>query len=250
MNNHLNDEQLVLHYYGDDDNRVMVTRHLDSCEPCRTAFAQLSQLLGAVKTSSVPEPLHGLEERTWRKVHGRILESKKLRWFGFPAKQWVYACGITAALALAFFIGRFTPRHDPLAVAQNSPEVARERILLITVADHLERSQLMLLELLNSDTTGGVDFDRDRAAGLVSDNRLYRQAASREGDAATATILDELERVLLEVENAPDQWSGDEFSVLREAIKNKGLILKVRVLGSQARERVLHPKADTLINTI
>ena len=250
MNNHLSDEQLVLHYYGDDDNRAVVTRHLDSCAQCRTSLEQLSQLLGAVRTSSAPEPLHGFAERTWRKVHGRILDSQKPRWFGFPVKQWVYACGITAALALAFFAGRFTPRTDPPVVAQNSPEVARERILLITVADHLERSQLMLLELLNSDTTGGVDFNRDRAAGLVADNRLFRRAAARDGDAATATILDELERVLLEVENAPAQWTGDEFAALREAIENKGLILKVRVLGSQARERGLHPKPDSMITTI
>lgn len=250
MNNHLSDEQLVLHYYGDDENRAIVTRHLDSCEQCRSALAQLSQLLGAVKTSSAPEPLHGLEERMWHKVHGRIIESKRPRWFGFPVRQWVLGLGLTAALVLAFVAGRFTPRTDPPFVMQNSPEVARERILLITVADHLERSQLMLLELVNADSNGAVDFDRDRAAGLVADNRLFRQAAARDGDAATAAILDELERVLLEVENAPDAWDGDEFNVLRDAIQSKGLILKVRVLGSQARDRVLHPKQDTMITTI
>jgi len=250
MNNHLNDEQLVLHYYGDDDNRAIVKRHLDSCAQCRTALAQLSDLLGAVKSSEAPEPLHGLEARMWHKVHGRILESKKPRWFGFPIRQWVYAGGITAAMALAFFAGRFTPRTDPPVVLQISPEVARERILLITVADHLERSQLMLLELLNADTTAGADFDRERAAGLVSDNRLFRSAASRNGDIATATVLEELERVLLEVENAPEEWTDDDFNVLRAAIQDKGLILKVRVLGSQARDRVLHPKTDTMLNTI
>lgn len=250
MNSHLSDEQLVQHHYGDDDNRADVTHHLESCEQCRTSLEQLSSLLGAVKSAQSPEPLHGFEARMWHKVHGRILETKRPKWFAFPVRQWVYAAGVTAALALAFFAGRFTPRTEPPIVVQNSPEVARERILLITVADHLDRSQVMLLELLNADTAGGVEFDRDRAAGLVADNRLYRQAATRDGDAATVAILDELERVLLEVENAPEKWSGDELNVLRDAIDNKGLILKVRVLGSQARERVLRPKQDTVITTI
>lgn len=250
MNSHLSDEQLVQHYYGDEDNRALVTHHLESCEQCRAALSQLSSLLGAVKSAQSPEPLHGFEERMWHKVHGRILEAKRPRWFAFPVRQWVYAAGVTAAIALAFFAGRFTPQTEPTTVVQNSPEVARERILLITVADHLDRSQVMLLELLNADTAGGVEFDRDRAAGLVADNRLYRQAATRDGDAATVAILDELERVLLEVENAPEKWSGDELKVLRDAIDNKGLILKVRVLGSQARERVLRPKQDTVITTI
>lgn len=250
MNNHMSEEQLVQHYYGDDENRAVVARHLESCEQCRTALSQLSSLLGALKSVQSPEPLHGFEERMWHKVHGRILEAKRPRWFAFPVRQCVYAAGVTAAIALAFFAGRFTPQTEPPTVVQNSPEVARERILLITVADHLDRSQVMLLELLNADTSGGVDFDRDRAAGLVADNRLFRQAATRDGDAATVAILDELERVLLEVENAPEKWTGDELNVLREAIDNKGLILKVRVLGSQARDRVLRPKQDTVITTI
>lgn len=250
MNNHLSDEQLVLHYYGDDENRPLVARHLDGCESCRGRFAQLSVLLGAVKLSDAPEPLCGLEERVWHKVHGRILESKGPRWFAFPARQWAHAFGITAVLALAFFAGRFTPRTDPPVVAQNSPEVARERILLITVADHLDRSQLMLLELINADTSEGLDLDRERAAGLVADNRLFRQAASREGDAATVAILNDLERVLMEVENAPEDWTGDDLDDLRSAIENKELIFKVRVLGLRSRERVLRPKMDTVITTI
>lgn len=77
MNNHFSDEQLVQHYYGDDDNREIVARHLDSCDQCRAALGQLSQILGTVKTSAAPEPLHGLEERMWHKVHGRMLESQR-----------------------------------------------------------------------------------------------------------------------------------------------------------------------------
>jgi hypothetical protein len=250
MNSHLSEEQLVLHYYGDDENRPLVARHLDGCESCRVSFAKLSGLLGAVKSSDAPEPLHGLEERVWQKIHGHIIESHRPRWFAFPARQWAYAFGITAVLALAFFAGRFTPRTEPPVVAQNSPEVARERILLITVADHLDRSQLMLLELINADTSEGLALDRERAAGLVADNRLFRQAASRGGDAATVAILDDLERILMEVENAPEDWTGDDLAGLRKAIENKELVFKVRVLGTQSRERVLRPKMDTVITTI
>lgn len=250
MTNHPSEEQLVLHYYGDDNDHALVAQHLASCTECSASYARLTELLGAVKSSEMPEPLHGFEERTWKKVHARIIESQRPRLFTFPVRQWVYAMGITAAIALAFFAGRFTPRDEAPVVAQNSPEVARERILLITVADHLDRSQLMLLELLNTDTLGGVDFDRGRVAGLVADNRLFRQAASNDGDAATAAVLDELERVLLEVENAPEDWAAADLNNLRDAIEDKGLILRVRVLGSQARERVRRPKTDTLVPTI
>ncbi len=250
MTIHPSEEQLVLHYYGDDDDHAVVARHLSSCTECSVLYARLTGLLGAVKSSEMPEPLHGFEERIWKKVHERIIESQRPRLFVFPVRQWIYAMGITAAIALAFFAGRFTPRDEPPVFAQNSPEVARARILLITVADHLERSQLMLLELINADTAGGVEFDRGRAAGLVADNRLFRQAASRDGDAATAAVLADLERVLMEIENSPDSAGTDELRILRAAIEDKGLLLRVRVVGSQARDRVTHPQRDTIASVI
>lgn len=250
MSDHLSEQELVLLYYGDGDNRAVCEAHLAECAACRAALAQLSDLLAAVKTSEAPEPLHGLEERLWRKLRPQLDAPPRRRWFVFPVRQWVYAAGITAALALAFLAGRFSPQEPsapPTTVA--APGDVRERILLVTVADHLDRSQVMLLELLNADSTGELDLSRERqrAAELVADNRLFRLAATRDGDAATASVLDDLERVLLEIGNAPDSLGADEFADWRQAIENKGLILKVRVLGSQARERLVHPRADTAL---
>lgn len=251
MSHHLTEEDLILHYYGDDDNRATATRHLESCAACRAALTRLTTWLGAVKTSEPPQPLHGLEERTWRKLHDRIVASRRPRLFAFPVRQWAYAAGIAAALVLAFFAGKYMSRPDPsVFVAQNPPDVVRERILLITVADHLDRTQLMLLELVNADSTEGLEFDRERAANLVADNRMYRQAAARDGDLATAAVLADLERVLMEIENAPDTVGSDELASLRVAIEDKGLLLKVRVVGSQAREKVTRPLRDSLASAI
>lgn len=250
MTDHLSEDRLIAHYYGDDDDRAAINVHLESCARCRESLAQLSALLGVVKSSEMPEPLHGFEQRVWQKLQPHISESRKPRRFQFAVRQWVYALGITAALVLAFAAGRFTPRTDSTVPSQGPSAHGRERILLITVADHLDRSQLMLLELLNADTSEAGFVDRSRAAELVADNRLYRQAAQRDGDAATAAVLEELERVLQEVENSPDDWSADDLAVLRDAIENKGLILKVRVLGSQARDKAIRPKADTVVTTI
>jgi hypothetical protein len=214
MNEHLSEQELVLHYYGDDVDRSVAARHLSSCAKCRAALAQLASLLGAVKTSEAPEPLNGLEQRVWNKLHDRIVDSKRPRLFAFPVRQWVYAVGITAALVLAFLAGRFASRPEPVAVAENPPEVARERILLVTVADHLDRSQVMLLELVNADSSADLGIDRSRAADLVANNRLFRQAATREGDAATAAVLADLERVLMEIENAPDSIGSSIASAI------------------------------------
>jgi hypothetical protein len=115
----------------------------------------------------------------------------------------------------------------------------RERILLVAVGDHLERSQVVLLELLNADPKDPVDVSAERrsAEDLLPANRLYRQAAVRTGEPGVARVLEELERVLVEVANGPSELGPEETLALRRRIESQGVLFKVRVIGSQIRER-------------
>jgi hypothetical protein len=118
-------------------------------------------------------------------------------------------------------------------------EVVRERILLVAVGDHLERSQVALIELVNtpSGTTVDISGEQQRARDLVAENRLYRQTALTTGDPAVASVLDELERVLMEIANSPSTMTAAEFSKVRSRIEQQGIIFKVNVFGQRVRER-------------
>ena len=55
---HLNDDELVLHYYSEDGPRlVAVERHLRSCSQCALAFEELSRTLNAVTPPELAEPV-------------------------------------------------------------------------------------------------------------------------------------------------------------------------------------------------
>ena len=73
-------------------------------------------------------------------------------------------------------------------------EAARERILLIAVGHHLEKSERVLIELLNSNGSGEIDLagQRERAERLATDNRLYRRSAGQSGERAIAGLLEVL----------------------------------------------------------
>jgi hypothetical protein len=111
-------------------------------------------------------------------------------------------------------------------------------VLLMAVGDHLDRSQATLSELVN--TPGGPEVDisdeRQRARDLVSENRLYRQTALRTGEPAVVSVLDDLERVLVEVANGPATMNEAEFDQVRKRIDRQGIIFKVRVFGERVRE--------------
>src|SRR5438045_1102427 len=89
----------------------------------------------------------------------------------------------------------------------------RERILLTDLGEHLDRSELMLAELVGGDPAdrANVVAQRARAEELVADNRLYRQTASANGNTALAAVLDDLEQVLVDVAASPDSVSAADW---------------------------------------
>jgi hypothetical protein len=97
----------------------------------------------------------------------------------------------------------------------------------------------VLLEVVNAPIDADTDLSASRrsAGELAAANRLYRQAAVRAGEPAVASVLDDLERVLVEIAHSPQPASSDEIGRLRQRIESKGLLLKVRVIGSQVREK-------------
>ena len=129
--------------------------------------------------------------------------------------------------------------------ATSSPDVAiagpsvPERLLRAEVEDHLERSQRMLAELVNADYTIGtpVEGERARAADLVAAGRLYRRSAEQVGDAEIGNLLEDLERVLVEVANGPAESAPDELARLRQRIDDQDLVFRVRVVASEIKER-------------
>jgi hypothetical protein len=117
-------------------------------------------------------------------------------------------------------------------------EKARERILLMALSDHLDRSQILLTELLHADPeTAALSGERDRARELLGENRLLRQSALHMGDARDADLLDALERVLLDVANGGFASSSNGLQMIQQRIDNEALLFKVRITGTDARRR-------------
>lgn len=245
--NHVNEEQLVLYYYGEPSGGV--EDHLASCESCRGAYHTLQQVLNSVDSLPVPERGADYEAQVWRAVESRLPRRRSVRRFAW--RPLAAATAMAGLLVAAFFAGRnwqnFGLKESPASGAD--PQV-RERILMVAVGDHLERSQVVLAELANSGAprNGALDisYEQRAAEDLVESNRLYRQTALSAGDEATANLLDELERVLLDIAHSPAEVSGAQLNDLRKEIEGRGILFKVKVFGSEVQERQAAQSAPTL----
>ena len=121
-----------------------------------------------------------------------------------------------------------------------SPETLGNRILLTSVADHLERSERMLTDVMNG-PTGDISTEQRSAEDLLTMSRLYRQDAMDAGEQSVASVLDELERNLLEIVHRPAKISAADLEQLRRRIDAAALLFKVRVLGDELRRREAAP---------
>jgi hypothetical protein len=241
---HATEEELILHYYGESEADARVEAHIAQCAQCRQSLDELGHVLSLVGAGQVPEPLEGLEQRVWARLQPEIATGRT-SWFArlFAATpRWAFAGGLAALVVAAFVAGRVT-RPDvssPSApqVASGQPTDAAGRLMTVAVGDHLDESQMVLLELLNGDAAlASIENEQLRARELVATNRLYRQTAVRAGDEGVREVLDALERVLLEIANAPPDVSARELAALRADIEQRGILFRVRVVASEMRAR-------------
>jgi hypothetical protein len=241
--NHLNQEEIVMAYYGEAD--AAFGEHLAGCDECRAELGRIAAVLDRVSTLDVPEPEADYESRVWERVSWRLRGEKKR---AERRSEWTRWTAAAAMFAFAFIAGllwnrRNTEMQRPTGVTSGmnvpvgSSVQQRDRILFVVLGNHMDQSERILVELTNLEAGDGADIsaERERAETLLASNRLYRRTAEDRGQEGVATLLDDLEPVLLQIAHSPSQVSADELRAIQKRVEAKGLVLKLRVVRANVR---------------
>lgn len=239
MTNHLSHDELVLYFYGEAD--AGTSRHVAECAQCRAQFEELSRLLKAVPAAVTPERPDDYGTQVWNRIRAHLPEAPVRRpWWQLP-QRWGAIAAVAALVIVAFLAGRFYPGGKSTGPQQTaSAQQVRERVLLLALGDHLDRSQMLLVELTHAPASGEVALlsERQRADDLIASNRLYRQTALSVGDTSTAAVLDELERVLVDIAHQPTPLNQAQLQEIQQRIESQGLLFKVRVVQSNVQSQI------------
>jgi hypothetical protein len=248
------EEELIAYHDGEPHGREAIAKHLGDCPECRAELERIDALLAALHAIPVPEPAEEYGQRVWQQISPR-LPRRRAHWWDFlfsepqdlhwlAPRRWVAAGAIAALVLAAFIAGRFTrPVNGPDTSVALDANMVRERILVMAVGEHLGRSEMVLVELANTAPRNAaqkhvnISGEQRRAEDLLEENRLYRQTALEQGDSALAGVLDELERVLLDVAHSPQQVTPAQLEGMRQRIGARGILFKVRVVGKELQER-------------
>ena len=249
MTEHLSEDELILHSYGEIDrgDRSRVDAHLASCMQCQLAKEKLARVMTMIDTAAPVEAPLGFERTAWARLEPALdahATDRGLlrRIFWFP--QWALAGGVAALVIAAFVAGRFSGGDSAVPSNGVVAQVEPERVLDTAVGDHLDRTQMMLVELANAESDGAdvLAGAQERAVDLVAANRLIRQSAMQSGDGQIVDILEDLERVLLEVANAPADVTSNDLTDLQSRITREDLLFRLRVIASEMRQRQIQDR--------
>lgn len=247
---HPTDDQLIAFYYGEHSKNDDMKEHLRDCVSCHENFKSLQRTLTAFKDAPIPERDAEYGSQVWFAIAQRLDAIDKPQrhlhssWAGIRRLAAVGA--LAAAIALAFFAGRYWPR-TPIQTASTNPSQIRQSVLLIAVSDHLDHAQMMLMELANADGTNAkngatantvnISDEQERAKELLASNRLYQQTAQQTGNAELENILNALDPVLLQIAHSGGTVSSQQFQEIQQRINDAGILFEVRIVSSHVHEK-------------
>jgi hypothetical protein len=260
-----------MYFYGefDPNDRARVEGHLRGCESCRQRLEDLHAIRSALALRPVVDaPPAGDWSGFTGRLDAAIARERPqnlgsvgavreppitVREPPTTADSWnlrsVFA--LAAMLALVTIGVLMAMRFKPAAETTVAPAVAgtakagepatakaapqADRALREGSAEHLERSKLVVLGLATRDPRGSRaqdwQYERALAGSLLSETRLYRQAAIQDGASDVARIMRDLETVLLEA-SMSDQKDRAALERVQRLIAKRDLVVKMQVMAA------------------
>lgn len=246
MNRH--QEDLILYALGEleGQERAELERALREDAALREELEEVKRSLDLVSANAPVDP----EPAYWRSFYSRLrpqLQHTPL-WrrfvnFFIPDSGFKLA-GAIATIAVMFVVvgvvlWQFIADHEPADddVRQSSVIIKRtDGYLQHIIGDHLERTRLLLQDLVNIRTDGPdaqllLADSRERGEMLLSDNRTYLLAAEREQDGKMQSLLNELDLVLVEIANMQPDMAEYRLPSLKRIIRSKNLLIKIEIIN-------------------
>ena len=123
------------------------------------------------------------------------------------------------------------------------PELVRPADSQTMTALHFEKAEALLrafrnVQLDDPDAATEVDYERKRAKQLVYQNMMLRREADASGDVQIASLLENLEPILLDIANLPATPDEGAVRVIRERVERKNIVALLQV-NSTALARAL-----------
>ena len=98
MKQHLEDDDLILHFYG--ETGAAAEPHLSDCVDCRARYQALQRVLNIVEAPAVPYRSPEYEGEVWDRLAPKLGKKRRSSWLS--PRRWVPVMAAAALLVIAF----------------------------------------------------------------------------------------------------------------------------------------------------
>src|SRR5215471_14865737 len=108
--NHVTEEQLILHYYGEEGSpeapyeALATEQHLETCGQCRELYASLVRVLNVVDSLPVPDRSEDYGTQVWKRIELNLPARRRFGWLMPVPVRWAAAGAAFAGLLVAAFM--------------------------------------------------------------------------------------------------------------------------------------------------
>ena len=245
--NRITDDDLTLLFYGEHEDPGLAAMVAES-EELSTRFDSLSAELKLADSYCPPHRGTDYGADVWQKISPQLAEdstgvaNRFKTWLSAIAQpRFSLAGGLSVVLvaALAFTLGRngtqdiITNPDKPADVTTVAlADIDSGRLLNHSVSTHLDQVNLALTQFANTSTTHTGANEAEYATDMLVANRLYRQAATSQGNHKLATFLAGLEPLLIELAYEAQSGSPATRERMQQEVRD-GLLFRIRVMNKQ-----------------
>lgn len=254
---------IELYFYGelDDVSRWKTEQHLRMCGECRHALEELAIIRSALSgRPPVAAPPGGdwtafmarLDEAIRREREGGVAVGLEPAVVAAPPsrvsvpshRHYVAYIAMAALLALVTTSVAYIVRSrdtllgldNQLASGATSERTWTDDEAFASLSEqHFDRAKLVVLGLANKESGDGLpaewQYERELASTLLSDTRLYRQAAEDRGMTQLARLMGDLELVLLQASMSQD-LQPETLQQIQNLIRKRDLVTRMNVMAA------------------
>jgi hypothetical protein len=252
---------IELYFYGELPlpERAQIQAHLLECDECRRALEDLSVIRAALAVRpDVATPPGGDWSGFMARLEARVAAEASTAdgvppatVIAMPRRGWaarylaVAAVLVLLAMSAVLVLRRERsaepsatvatagrPAVDDAVVRAVSRTTAPDPVLASVTSQHFERSKLVVLGLAMKDPRrDDWAYERELAASLLNDTRVYRVAAEARGMQSLVGVMRDLELVLLQT-SMSEQPDAASLEQLQRLIRRRDLITRMDVMSA------------------
>lgn len=228
--------------------------HLADCEKCVKAFHNLQTTLQFMKQRQHAAPDPQFMDSLWVQIRPQLAQNtstsatspQQSRWrqrffLPTPAPKWLIGfAGAAALFLLGILVGRTfltSPPALPDFAGQQpvTSDDAQIRQIEQRSARYLDRSKVLLLGLINYETTEAdstilnLDFKKKMSRQLVQEAGVLRNELTDAHQLRLQKLIADIEMILLQIANLEETEDLPAIEMIRSSVDRKGIMLKINL---------------------